>query len=69
MPILDTTTTSPDRQVRFIFADRVVAVGLGNDVTLGSIAAAWHYLTVDSIHQPLGIAVTFPMNSNEAARL
>lgn len=66
MPILD-TTSSPDCQIRFIFADRVVAVGVEDDITWGSIAAAWHYLTVDADHQPLGVAVTFPADSRQAS--
>lgn len=66
MAILD-TTGSADRQVRFIFADRVVAVELSHDTTLEGIAAAWHYLSLDAEHPPLGIAVTFPI-SRQAAR-
>ena len=59
MAILDTPSAT-DRQVRFIFADRVVALELGHDTTLEGIAAAWHYLSVVADHPPLGIAVTFP---------
>jgi hypothetical protein len=65
MSILD-TASSPDCQVRFIFADRVVAVGVDDDVTLGGIAAAWQSLTIDADHLPFGIAVTFPMHDRQA---
>jgi hypothetical protein len=67
MAILDKSHTA-DRQVRFIFADKVVAVELGDDTTLEGIAAAWHYLTLDASEAPLGIAVTFPQAGQSTRR-
>jgi hypothetical protein len=54
-------SAATERQLRLIFDDQVISVGLAMNATLGEIANAWSDFGKASPMKPLAVTLTFPL--------